>query len=111
MTFQRAPENDAVNAQEDKGHGHAADGVHGVPPARLRLGGVHDAAVELAKVVEFADLGHEGLGDLDLADDLSEAAIGLVDVGVLFALVLLPARGGQRSQPHVDGEEGGEQDR
>ena len=51
MAMEGAPEHDGVDAQEDEGHGHAAQGIHGVPPTRLRLGGIDDAAVELAKAI------------------------------------------------------------
>ena len=81
-----------------------------MPPVGLRLGGIDHGAVTLSKVGELAGFAHEGLGHLDLADDLGEAAVGEVDIFVFDCLKLLPALRGQRGKPHVDRKEQREQD-
>ena len=81
-----------------------------MPPAGLRLGGIHHGAVAGSKVEELAGLAHKGLGHLDLAYDLRKAAISLVNILIFNGLKLLPALRGQRGKPHIYREEEGQQD-
>ena len=50
MPIERAREQDQVNPQKDQVHGHAARGIHGVPPARLRPCDVHRVGVVAAEL-------------------------------------------------------------
>ena len=81
-----------------------------MPPARLRLSGIHHGAVARSKVEELAGLAHKGLGHLDLPYDLGKAAISLVNILIFNGLKLLPALRGQRGEPHIYREEEGQQD-
>lgn len=45
VALQGAPEDQPIDAQEDQRHGRATRGIHGMPPARLRLRRIHHCAV------------------------------------------------------------------
>ena len=110
VTAERAPEDDAVNAKERRGHRELTRGIHGVPPIRLRLRRIHDPAVVACKGRELARLRHEGLGHLHLADDLGETSVGHVDVLVFNLFELLPALGGERREPEIQREQDKQQE-
>ena len=111
VPVQGAQEQRQVDAQEDHVHRRPAQRVHTVPEGRLRAGELDGAVEALGEGAQLAGLGVEGLGHLDLADDLCEAAAGDVDLVVLVGLDALPAAAGQGRQPHVDGEQRGEHER
>ena len=104
VAFERAPENDGVDTEEDHGHRQAAERVHRVPPARLRARGGDIAAVVLGKGIKLAHFSDERLRDFHLADDLGKAPIGDVDVFVFGLLKFQPAPRSQRGKPHINGK-------
>src|SRR5699024_10924607 len=67
MTLEGAPENNGVDAEENHGHRQAAEGIHRVPPARLRACGGDIFAVMLGEDIKLTDLGDERLCNLHLA--------------------------------------------
>ena len=82
-----------------------------MPVAGLGAGDADDAVVVPAESGVLVRLLDEGLHHRHLGHDLGEAARGHVHLVVLLLLQGLPAHRGLGGEPHIDGEDGGQQRR
>ena len=104
----RLPEQGEVDGEEDDVHPAHAEDVHHVPVAGLHAGDLHGVVEVLLEDAQLAQLRDEGLHHLHLADDLSEPALGGIDVLVFLLLPDDPLPARQCGEPQVHREDDGQ---
>ena len=109
VAAQGAPEQHQIDREEDDVHATHAQHVHEVPPPGL-LAGERNGGGEVAlEQAQLAQLRHEGLDHLHLADDLGEAPLGRINVLVFVLLPDHPLFRRQHRQVEIQREDHGQQ--